>query len=54
VGDPRDLAAQLDRLVSDPALRARLSAGCRPPRTVDDEFTVLEARYADASGAPTT
>ena len=54
VGDPRDLAAQLDRLVSDQALCARLSAGCRPPRTVDDEFTVLEARYAAASGAPTT
>jgi predicted metal-dependent phosphoesterase TrpH len=61
-GDVQTLAAQLDRLVRDPALRARLRAGARPlreqltwSRVVDELEQVygeLTARRHDRRGNP--
>jgi glycosyltransferase involved in cell wall biosynthesis len=44
-GDAADLARQLRRLIDEPGLLARLAAGIRPVRTVDDEVDELEALY---------
>jgi glycosyltransferase involved in cell wall biosynthesis len=44
-GDPGDLARQIQRLRDEPELLERLSAGVRPPASVDDEMVELMAAY---------
>ncbi|HVC72030.1 MAG TPA: glycosyltransferase [Acidimicrobiales bacterium] len=44
-GDPRQLAAAIDRLAHDPALVARLRRGINPPLSMDDHRVTLEGYY---------
>ena len=51
-GQPASLAAQLQRLVDDPALVTTLRAGIGPVASLEEEVDALERIYADlASGA---
>jgi glycosyltransferase involved in cell wall biosynthesis len=45
-GDARDLARQLQRLLDEPGLLARLRAGVRPPFALQDEIDRLEQIFA--------
>jgi glycosyltransferase involved in cell wall biosynthesis len=56
-GDAEDLARQLQRLIDEPALLARLAGNIAPVRSMDHELAELEALYrrlvADRAAAPT-
>jgi hypothetical protein len=56
-GDAEDLARQLQRLIDEPPLLARLAGNIAPVRSMDHELAELEALYrrlvADRSAAPT-
>ncbi len=55
-GDANDLARQIQRLRTEPELIRQLSAGIRPPASVDDEMVELMAAYqrvvAHSNAAP--
>lgn len=48
-GDPEDLAAQIYRLATDPALYSRLAMNAKAVHNVDDEAGRLEALYEHVS-----
>ena len=53
-GDPADLARQIRRLIEEPDLLDHLRAGCRVPRTLDDDVAATRDRYLDLVRRSTT